>query len=132
LKPWLKLKTKVQSSTQNEGATFTKGFTIIQDVNFDWWKMRFHTRMALFETDNFDNAQYAYESDVLYAFSIPAYNGTGIRTYAMVRFDPVRNISLWLRYAQFSFRDRESVGSGLEESQGNISSEIKVMLRLKF
>lgn len=132
LKPWLKLKTKVQSSTQDEGEEFTKGFAIIQDVNFEWWKLKFNTRMALFETDDFDNAQYVYESDVLYAFSIPAYNGKGVRTYVMVRYDPARNISLWLRYASFSFRDRDSVGSGLNESSGNISSEIKAMLRIKF
>ncbi len=132
LKPWLRLKTKVQSSTQSEGKEFTKGFAIIQDVNFDWWKLKFNTRMALFETDDFDNAQYVYESDVLYAFSIPAYNGTGIRTYAMVRYDPLKNLSVWLRYARFSFRDREVVGSGLEESQENTSSEVKAMLRFKF
>ncbi|WP_420316035.1 ComEA family DNA-binding protein [Ekhidna sp.] len=132
LKPWLKLKTKVQSSTQNEDEEFTKGFAIIQDVNFVWWKLKFNTRMALFDTDNFDNAQYVYESDVLYAFSIPAYNGSGVRSYVMVRYDPIRNISLWLRYAQFSFRDRDTVGSGLEESEGNTSSELKAMLRVKF
>ncbi|WP_424963748.1 ComEA family DNA-binding protein [Ekhidna sp.] len=132
LRPWLKLKTKVQSSTQDEGGEFTKGFAIIQDVNFSWWKLKFNTRMALFETDDFDNAQYVYESDVLYAFSIPAYNGTGARTYAMVRYDPVRDVSLWLRYARFTFRDRDTVGSGLNESEGNTSTEVKAMLRIKF
>ena len=132
LRPWMKLKTKVQSSTQDEGGEFTKGFAIIQDVNFSWWKLKFNTRMALFETDDFDNAQYVYESDVLYAFSIPAYNGTGARTYAMIRYDPVRDVSLWLRYARFTFRDRDTVGSGLNESVGNTSTEVKVMLRIKF
>ncbi|SNT35768.1 Helix-hairpin-helix motif-containing protein [Ekhidna lutea] len=132
LKPWLKLKTKVQSSTQQEGNEHTKGFAIIQDVNFEVWKLKFNTRMALFDTDDFDNAQYVYENDVLYAFSIPAYNGTGVRSYAMVRYDPIRNVSVWLRYAQFSFRDREVVGSGLNESIGNTSSEMKIMLRIKF
>lgn len=129
---WLKLKTKVQSSHQQEGDVFTKGFVILQDINFDIWKLKFHTRMALFDTEDFDNAQYVYESDVLYAFSIPAYNGTGTRTYAMVRYDPIKNLALWVRYARFTFRDRDSVGSGLEESIGNTSSEIKVMARVKF
>lgn len=128
----LSLKTKVQSSNQTEGDEFTKGFVILQDVNFNVWKLKFNTRMALFETDDFDNAQYVYESDVLYAFSIPAYNGKGVRTYAMVRYDPLPNISLWLRYARFTFRDRDTVGSGLNESEGNTSSEIKVMMRVKF
>ncbi len=128
----IKLKTRVQSSTQREASAKTKGFAIIQDINFPIWKLKFHTRTALFETDDFDNAQYVYENDVLYAFSIPAYNGTGIRNYAMVRYDPSRNISVWVRYARFSFTDRDEIGSGLNLSQGNTSSEIKVMLRVKF
>lgn len=132
LKPWLKLKTKVQSSTQSQADELTKGFAIIQDVNFNVWRLKFHTRMALFETDDFANAQYVYENDVLYSFSIPPYNGTGARTYVMVRYDPVRKVSLWLRYGRYNFRDRESVGSGLEASEGNTATEIKTMLRIKF
>ncbi|GAB4250351.1 MAG: helix-hairpin-helix domain-containing protein [Ekhidna sp.] len=128
----LSLKTKVQSSTQQEGMESSSGFAILQDINFKFWKLKFNTRMALFDTDNFDNAQYVYENDVLYAFSIPAYNGNGTRTYAMVRYDTAKNISLWLRYARFAFRDREIVGSGLEEAEGNTSTELKMMLRISF
>ncbi|MEM6736452.1 MAG: helix-hairpin-helix domain-containing protein [Bacteroidota bacterium] len=128
----LQLKTRVQSSTQREGSEKTKGFAIIQDVNFNLWKLKFHTRTALFETDNFDNAQYIYENDVLYAFSIPAYHGTGIRNYIMLRYDPTRKISIWARYGRFTFKDRDEAGSGLNRSEGNTSSEIKMMLRIKF
>lgn len=136
LKPWLKLKTKVQGSTQHEGGEFSKGFAIIQDVNFEVWRLKFNTRMALFETDNFDNAQYVYESDVLYAFSIPAYNGSGIRNYVMVRYDPVRNIAIWIRYARTTFPAAfgvpNQIGSSLEAVSGDTASEIKVMLRVNF
>ncbi len=135
LKSGLTLKTKIQSSTQNEGSVFTKGFAIIQDVNFDLWKIKFHTRMALFDTDNFDNAQYAYENDVLYAFSIPAYNGTGVKSYAMLRYDPTRNIAFWIRYARTEFRNTNALAtteSSLNLIQGNVSSEIKAMIRVKF
>jgi hypothetical protein len=132
LKPRLKLKTKVQTSTQQEGNIFTSGFAILQDVNFEVWELKFYTRAALFDTDNFDNAQYVYENDVLYAFSIPAYNGVGVRNYVMVRYDPIRDLSLWIRYGQFSFRDRDTVGSGLDESEGPRSSELKIMVRKKF
>ncbi|WP_462251032.1 helix-hairpin-helix domain-containing protein [Ekhidna sp.] len=128
----IKLKTKVQWSTQYENERSTKGFTIIQDVNFSVWRLKFNTRMALFDTDDFDNAQYTYESDVLYAFSIPAYNGLGTRSYIMARYDPVKNISIWLRYARFRFRDRDSTGSGLNKSFGPTATEVKAMLRVKF
>ncbi|MEM9897069.1 MAG: helix-hairpin-helix domain-containing protein [Bacteroidota bacterium] len=129
--PTLQLRSKVQASTQHEANLETRGFAIVQDINFEIWRFKINTRAALFETDDFDNAQYVYESDVLYAFSIPAYNGVGIRSYAMIRYDPFSNASIWLRYARTSFSDRNTVGSGLEESQGNVASEIKLMLRLK-
>lgn len=132
IKNKLKLKTKVQTSTQQLGKTFTSGFAIIQDVNFNIWKLKVNTRTALFDTDNFDNAQYVYESDVLYAFSIPSYNGKGIRNYIMVRFDPLRNVAIWLRYGRYAFFNRDHIGSGLEESKGNVSSDFKVMARIKF
>ncbi len=132
----LTLKTRIQGSMQNEASVKTRGFAMIQDVNVRFWKLRLHTRTALFETDDFDNAQYAYENDVLYAFSIPAYQGSGIRNYVMIRYNPVRNLSLWLRYARTtfpgSFGGQSTVGSGLDLAEGNTSSELKAMLRLKF
>ncbi|MEP5612829.1 MAG: helix-hairpin-helix domain-containing protein [Cyclobacteriaceae bacterium] len=135
VQPWLDLKTRVQSSTVRLGQSFTKGIAIIQDVNFTVWKIKVYSRMALFDSEDFNNAQYVYENDVLYAFSIPAYIGSGVRNYLMIRCDPLRNTSLWIRYARTEFRNTTSdrtVGSSLELSQGNVASEIKVMLRHKF
>ncbi len=135
LQTWLNLKTKVQSSTVDQGQDFTKGIAIIQDVNFNIWEFKFHTRMALFDTEDFNNAQYVYENDVLYAFSIPAYNGTGIRNYVMVRYDPFPNISLWIRYARTEFNNpvgKDTIGSSLETAEGDTASEIKMMAMFKF
>lgn len=132
----VKLKTRIQSSLQKEAQNITKGFAIIQDVNIDIWKLKVSSRLALFETDDFDNAQYVYERDVLYAFSIPAYNGTGSRTYFMVRFDPTKKISIWIRYAQTIFNQQvgsdRTIGSSLETSFGDKASELKCMFRVKF
>jgi hypothetical protein len=129
--PKLWLKTKIQTSILKESER-TKGIAIIQDVNFELWKLKFHTRIALFDTDNFDNAQYVYENDVLYAFSIPSYSGTGTRAYVMVRYDILKDASMWVRYARFTYRDRNEIGSGLEKIDGNTSTQIKMMVRIKF
>ena len=131
----LKLKTRLQSSTQHENGNFTKGLAIVQDINFKTGKWKWNTRIALFETDDFDNAQYVYENDVLYSFSIPAYNGSGTRTYVMVRYDPVKTFSIWLRYAQTTFPSNmpsDQIGSSLNASFGDTISEIKAMIRVKF
>lgn len=126
----LSLKTRVQTSTQNKGGEFTKGYAIIQDLNYQIGRFKFSGRTALFEA-NYDNRQYVYERDVLYAFSIPAYNGVGERSYLLVQFNATERVDFWVRFAQFSYRNRNSVGSGLEESQGPIRSEIKWMMRYK-
>jgi len=126
------MKSRVQTSTFNEAGTFTNGYAIVQDVNFEIGKLKISTRMALFETEDYDNRQYMYERDVLYAFSIPAYNGRGMRNYVLLRYQVNSALDVWLRYAKYSYRDRDEVGSGLDESQGAERTEVKWMMRVKF
>lgn len=126
------MKSRVQTSTFDEAGSFTNGYAIAQDINFEVGKIRVSMRMALFETDDFDNRQYLYERDVLYAFSIPSYSGKGVRNYVLLRYQLNSSFDIWLRYARFSYRDREVVGSGMEESIGPDRTEIKWMARLKF
>jgi hypothetical protein len=109
------------------------GFMIYQDVLYSFKKipLNFSFRYALFDTE-FDSRIFAYENDVLYFFSIPGYSGRGTRVYAMLKYDLGRNIDIWLRWAQFYYTDRDVVGSGTEEIQGNTRSEIKAQVRFKF
>ena len=48
-----------------------------EDIQGQWSRERIQNAqahlLALFDTDDFDNRQYIYEKDVLWAFSIPAY-----------------------------------------------------------
>lgn len=128
----LAIKTRIQGSKQIQGSEHSQGFAVTQDLQWKRSPLQFYTSLGLFETDNFDNAQYLYERDVLYAFSIPAYNGKGIRSYMMVRFDPLHAITLWVRYSRFYYPNAQNIGSGLEEIAGNTRSEIKIMARIRF
>ncbi len=112
----------------------SQGYLVFQDISYKLKKVpiTFTGRYALFQTDNFDSRLYAYENDVLYFFSIPAYSGRGTRTYLMMKYDINRNIDLWVRWAQFYFTDRQEVGTGLEQIDGNTRSEIKIQARFKF
>lgn len=125
------LRTRVQgSSYQMEGQPRTTGYLVAQDFNFTLAKrVALDTRFALFDTDDFDNRQYAYESDVLYAFSIPAHNGRGSRAYAVLRYSLTRSIDVWLRAARFLYRDQETVSSGLEEIEGPRKTDVRVQVR---
>jgi hypothetical protein len=77
--PTINLKSRVQFSTFDHEAPRSTGYLIAQDVNFTYDRIRLSTRYALFDTDSYDTRQYAYERDVLGAFSIPAFSGKGTR-----------------------------------------------------
>lgn len=131
----VKFKTRVEFTRYQLGdGAQEQGFLLYQDIVFKKimtpWNLTL--RYALFDTDSYNARIYAYESDVLYFFSVPSYSNRGSRFYALTKIRLRRGLDLWLRYAQWVYTDRTSVNSGLEEIDGNIRSEIRAQLRLRF
>ena len=120
------------SSYKFDGQEFTQGFAIAQDVNADLGKLSFSSRLAFFKTDDYDNRQYFYEQDVLYAFTFPAYYQHGIRHYLMAQYKLTRNVDVWVRWARTDLFDGGIFSSGLEEIPLSHRSEVKFQLRLHF
>ena len=110
------------------------GYLILQDLVYKPIKqpLALTLRWALFDTDSWDSRVYAYESDIMYSFSIPAYYMRGDRFFAMIQYTLKRKIDIWIRFGQSYFYNRNTIGTGLEEIEGNRRSEIKMQLRYKF
>ncbi len=110
------------------------GFMAYQDVNYSPLSSKFsgNVRLTMFQTENFDTRIYAYESDVLYGFSIPAYQNQGIRFYVNGRYTLRRGVDFWIRYALTQYSNLTTIGSGLDEINGNQKSEIKLQARIQF
>ena len=127
------VQTRASYSTYKfDGQSFTQGFAIVQDVNADLGKLSFSSRLAFFKTDDYDNRQYFYEQDVLYAFTFPAYYQHGIRHYLMTQYKLTRNVDVWVRWARTDLFDGGIFSSGLEEIPLSHRSEIKFQLKLHF
>jgi len=125
-------RSRVQYSNLHFGGEFSQGFALMQDVDFNFGKWELKTRWAIFDTDDFNNRQYAFEDDVLYSFSFPAYNGKGVRQYGVLEYKFSKKLSFWLRYARTRLLHVDSIGSGSTEVQGNVTSELRVQARVKF
>ena len=135
ISPSFKLRNRVEFVSFNQPNHATEnGYVILQDIVYKPLSkpVTFSFRYALFDTDGYNSRVYAYESDVLYSFSIPAYYFKGTRTYLTVQYDLTRKIDIWFRYAQFYYTNRDSTGSGLTEVQGHRRSDFRVQMRLKF
>ena len=89
-------------------------------------------RLQYFETGGYNSRIYAYENDVLYSYSIPAFFDKGFRYYFTLNYDVNKKLSFWFRWAQTIYKDKKTIGSGLDEIQGEHRSEIKLQLRRLF
>ena len=85
--------------------------------------------ITLFHADDYAVRMYSHEKDMLYAYSSTMLNKRGFRYYSYGSYRLSAKTQLWLRYAQTIYKDEESVGSGLERSQGNKRSEVKLQIR---
>lgn len=110
------------------------GYMIYQDADFSpmFSKISGNIRVAYFNTPSFNSRIYAYEDDVLYNFSFGMYNGKGLRTYANLKYKIVKHLDIWARYALFLYKDVQTVGSGLDEINGNKKTDVKLQLRYQF
>lgn len=135
-----KLSAKWEIRTRAEGVRYEKegrtdfGWMAYQDV---FWKpdrlpIQVNMRLAVFATDSYDARLYAYENDVLYASAFPMYNGKGGRSYVNLRYRIGRKTDFWLRYARNRYLNVETVGSGLDQSEGPHRSDIKVQFRYRW
>ena len=89
-------------------------------------------RLQYFETNGYNSRLYAYENDVLYSFSIPVFYDKGYRYYLNINYDINSKLSVWIKWAQTIYKDKNLIGSGLDEIKGSFKSEIKLQAMYKF
>ena len=109
------------------------GFLIYQDILYrpPTERIQLTLRYAIFDADTYDSRIYAYENDVLYAFSIPAFYEKGSRVYFLVKYNINKSMDLWARIGQTWYATRNEIGTGLELIEGNKRTDLKIQLRVK-
>jgi hypothetical protein len=106
------------------------GLLILQDLIYKPinTSLSFTARLAYFDINSWENRIYAYENDLLYAFSIPAYYRKGFRVYGNMRFKAFRNCVIEARIARtyLPFEAFEDLG------QYQHKTELKLQLKYNF
>lgn len=112
----------------------TYGWTVATDFSASFFRKRLHLdfRYAYFRAVDYDNRVYLYEKDLLYVFSIPSCYGIGHRICANLRWQPCSSLSFYAKYGASIYADgRETIGSGLEKIDGNVTSMVRFLVRIK-
>ncbi|MBQ8958266.1 MAG: hypothetical protein IJ057_07175 [Bacteroidales bacterium] len=112
----------------NEDGTNEHGYFLCQDIAYKPESKPFSLsfRYALFDAKDYNARIYAYESDVLYSFSVPALYGKGMRIYLLGKWKPFSNLTLYARIGRTIYSDRDEIGSGLTLIEGNHKTDLKV------
>lgn len=124
----IELKNRLELSTYKKGREdLSHGYLVYQDIIYRSTAIPFngYLRFALFDTDDYDARIYAYENDILHAFSIPAFFSKGIRTYLAFRYSFTDEIDFWFKIGHTSYSDRNTIGTGPNEIDGNTRTTIK-------
>lgn len=128
------LKSRIEFvGVQRKSREFEQGFLMYQDVIFKPKSspISLSLRYAVFDTDSYDTRIYAFESNMLNVFYIPAHSGKGMRAYALLRYQFAKRFDLWVRYSLFMYENINSIGNGAERINGNRKSDIGVQLRMR-
>lgn len=112
------------------------GFLVYTDVLYKPFGKSYSAgaRFQVFETGGYDTRLYAYENDVLFSNSSPAFFDKGARIYlnlkARLHFRKLKalQINLGLKAATSLYTGKASIGSGQDEIPENHKSELKVQL----
>jgi len=105
----------------------TYGVSVVQDIEYHIRAipMIVQLRMQGFDVQNWNNRIYAYENDVLYAFSIPATYGLGGRWYVNMRYAITKQLSLYLRVSETVYHQKWAE----LKSRPITKSDIHILLR---
>ncbi len=118
---------------RNEDGSNEHGYFLCQDIAYKPENLPFSLtfRYALFDAKDYNARVYAYENDVLYSFSIPAMYGKGMRFYLLGKVKLFNSLTLYARIGRTIYSDRNTVGTGLSQIEGNHKTDLKVEAILK-
>jgi len=92
----------------------------------------FSMRYALFDTETFDNRIYSYERDLPGVFSMTSLYGKGSRFSLLFHYNYSKAINMQVKIGHSYYRDRQNVGTALEQVDGNQLTDIRALLVWKF
>lgn len=125
----ISLSTKIIQTKSRKNNLNTNGYFLVQDINVHLKGIKISLRYALSDAENYDNRAYVFEKDVLMGYALPAYYGKGSRAYLVLHGKLLKHLGYWIKYGYSIYPFMDMTGTGSEEAQGNIRSEIKIQLR---
>jgi hypothetical protein len=109
----------------------TWGYSVRADMNYSLKSLplSLNSRIAYFKALDYNNRFYAYESDVLYAFSSAMMYGEGLRYYVCAKAKINKCTNLFIKVGQFRYFSEKDISYGNEKFKSKHKTEIHAVLK---
>lgn len=91
------LRTRIQWGSYETNGAVTTGSLYAQDIIYKKRRYQLTFRWMWYEVEDYNARQYAYEPDVAYSFSIPAYAGKAVQPMLLIKYNLYKNIDWWFK-----------------------------------
>jgi len=127
----LQLDYTLYTETNNQKS---KGWMIAQSAGYQHPRFPFQIDggISYFKTDDWNSRVYAYEKNILYAFSFPAFYGEGLRAYSVLKINIFKNMVAYMKIGWTHYCNKNEIGSDLEKIEGKNKTDANLLLKIKF
>ena len=127
-----RLKTRAQGSSFTFAGNRTYGYMLAQEVQFRRGGLNMAVEGSYFNAANYDNRQYLYERDLWLNFSMPSFQGEGIRLSFFAGMRLIERLALGIKAGRTIYLDRQLVGTGADQIIGSARTAVSSQLRYNF
>ena len=134
----LRFRARVEAAQYRRGVDAPREIGVMMFHDVRWLPIPTVTldaRITYFETDSFGARLYQFENDLLGVMSNALLSGRGTRSYLLIGYRPTGmfdGLNLRFKISQTYFTDRETIGSGLDQVEGNSVVDIGLQIRYTF
>jgi competence ComEA-like helix-hairpin-helix protein len=109
------------------------GYLIFQDIRLTATEnLRVDARITMFDTDDFESRVFQFENDLLYVLSNTMLFDQGQRVYGVLYYQAADWLDFWMKASTTVYENRNVIGSGLSQIDGNRRSDIGIQARVRF
>lgn len=95
-------------------------------------RVRLDLRFTMFDTDDFESRVFQFENDLLYVMTNTMLFDRGQRAYLLLYTQITDRIDFWLKISSTVYENRDIIGSGPDQIEGNRKSDIGFQTRIRF
>lgn len=122
----------ISSLFESENGIMQRGWLANITARYDYRHLQATAAVACFDVGGYYARIYLSESNIQYAWSMPALYGRGLRTHILLRYRLNHHWAMAAKYTLTYMPEQENIGSGDNRTEGPVRQTWFVQLRCSF